>query len=99
MFANRSGAIGRMTVTGAVSFTSIASGNAAVGLAVAADGTIWFSEPTADEIGMLPGGTAFPPTVPVAQTYGCACGTKYTAQTQAFQGAGVTPRPAPTRQR
>ena len=38
---------------------------------------------------MLPGGTAFPPTVPVTQTYGCACGTAYTARPQAFQGAGV----------
>ena len=89
VFANRSGAIGRMTTAGAVSFTPVPSFNAAIGLAVAPDGTIWFSEPTGNQIGMLPGGTAFPPTVPVAQTYGCSCGTAYTARPQAFQGAGV----------
>ena len=64
VFANRSGAIGRMTTAGAVSFTPVPSFNAAIGLAVAPDGTIWFSEPTGNQIGMLPGGTAFPPTVP-----------------------------------
>jgi RHS repeat-associated protein len=91
VFANQNGgAIGRMTITGSVSFTSVPSGYPTDGLAIAADGTIWFSEPAGNKIGMLPGGPGqFPPSVPAAQTYGCACGTAYTARPQAYAGAGV----------
>ena len=77
VFANwYDSSIGLMTTSGSVAFTAVPSGNGARGLGVAPDGTIWFSENDGNAIGMLPPGPAqFPPAVPTAQTYGCACGT------------------------
>ena len=91
VFANlNDGSIGRMTTSGAVSFTSVPSGNGATGLGVAADGTIWFSEVNGNAIGLLPPGPAqFPPAVPARQTYGCSCGTTSAARPEAYAGDPV----------
>ncbi len=91
VFANfDDSSIGRMTTNGQVSFTSVPSGNSAVGLGVAPNGAIWFSEPSGNAIGFLPPGPAqFPPPVPAAQTYGCAPCTPGAAQPEDFQGDPV----------
>ncbi len=68
VFANPyNGVIGEMTTGGSVAFTSVPSGHTNNGIAVAPDGTIWFSEPSwgANAMGMLPPGPAqFPPGGP-----------------------------------
>ncbi len=91
VFANfDDGSIGRMTPDGSVSFTSVPSGNGAMGLGVAPDGTIWFSENDGNAVGMLPPGPSqFPPGVPTAQTFGCTCGTTVAARPENYGGDPV----------
>ena len=91
VFATHSdSSIGRMTISGAVSFTPVTSGYPAAGLAVAANGAIWFTEPLGNAVGMLPPGPGqFPPTVPAPRRTGAAAGPRSPPGPQAYQGAGV----------
>ena len=92
VFANQDGgAIGEMSTAGEVAFTSQpASDSESTGIAVAPDGAIWYSGTRANVMGLLPAGPGqFPPVVPTARTYGCACGTPVAARPEAYRGDPV----------
>ena len=88
VFANRSGAIGRMTITGAVSFTSIRPATPAVGLAWRRTARSGSPSRPPTRSGCCPAAPPFPPTVPVAR-HTAAPAAPNTPPGPGFQGAGV----------
>jgi RHS repeat-associated protein len=86
------GAIGQVTTSGLMSFASTVGENQGAGqIGWAPDGTLWYADTDANAIGMLPPGPAqFPPPVPVARTYGCACQTiMMAARPESYRGDPV----------
>jgi len=98
--ANR---IGRITTTGAITETGVPTPNSSPsGIAVSADGSVWFSEPAIDRIGRLAprGGIADWPLPDSGFPYGVASGPDGAAWFTEFTGgrigrASAGPRPLP----